>query len=202
VAFFAAALAGCTASSVKPPGVDADGAAAAAIELHDKDGDALLSEKELAACPGLLATLTVSDTSGDKQLSQEEISAKLNAAFGGRTGLTSVSCRATLDNRPLAGATIRLVPEAFLGSEVKSAEGVTDRSGTAVVGISEEELPEKLRNQKVVQPGIYRVEITHPSGRIPARYNTQTTLGYELDTSSAANLENPDEPVVFRLRSK
>ncbi len=192
-------LAGCgviTSSSVKPPAVNPSQAADAAIELCDKDANGLLTTSELATYPGLLAALSIYDTSGDKQLDREEIAARLTSMYSGNTALTSFACRVTLDNRPLGGAQVRLVPESFLGGDLKSGSGVTDGSGNVTVGIAEEELPEAVRGLKKMQLGVYRVEITHPSAKIPAKYNTQTTLGYELYWT------DPDEPIVFRLRSK
>jgi hypothetical protein len=192
-------LAGCGAigrPAVKPPSVNPSQAASAAIELCDKDANGLLSAGELAACPGLLATLDKYDTSGDKQLDEAEIAARLSEMYSRGAGLTSFDCRVTLDNRPLGGAQVRLVPEPFLGGDVKSGSGVTDRSGSVTVAIADEELPEAVRGLKKMQLGVYRVEITHPRAKIPAKYNTQTTLGHEI------HLADPEEPVVFRLRSK
>jgi hypothetical protein len=183
-------------SSVKPPSVNPNQAADKAIELYDKDSNGLLSASELAACPGLLAALANYDTSRDKQLSREEIEARLTDMYSHGTGLTPSSCRVTLDGRPLRDAHVRLVPEPFLGGDVKSAEGDTDGSGTAAIGIADSDLPEKLRGTKSMQLGIYRVEITHPTTKIPAKYNTQTTLGYELHPT------NSDDVVVFRLQSR
>jgi hypothetical protein len=193
------ALSGCSRlsqSSVKPPSVNPNIAADKAIELCDQDGNGLLSASELAACPGLLAALANYDTSGDKQLSRDEIAARLTDMYSHGTGLTPSSCRVTLDGRPLRGAHVRLVPEPFLGGDVKSAEGDTDGSGTAPIGIADSDLPEKLRGAKLMQLGVYRVEITHPTTKIPAKFNTQTTLGYELHPM------NSDDVVVFRLQSR
>jgi hypothetical protein len=192
-------LCGCgqlAQSSVRPPAVNPGEAAKKAIELYDKDRNGLLSPAELAACPGLLTALADYDTSGDKQLGREEIAARLTAMYSSGTGLTPMHCRVTLDSRPLRGARVRLIAEAFLGSDMKSAEGVTDGSGTAAIGISENDLPEKLRTMKAMQLGLYRVEVTHPTAVIPAKYNTQTTLGYELHPM------NSDDLAVFRLQSR
>ena len=193
------ALPGCGligGSSVKPPTVSPSQAADKAIELCDKDANGLLNATELAACPGLLAALAKYDTTGDKQLSREEIVERLKSMYASGTGLSSLRCQVMLDNRPLRGGHVRFVPEPFLGGDVKSAEGDADGSGSATIGIADAELPENARGLKLIQLGVYRVEITHPTAKIPARYNTQTTLGYEHHPT------NPDEVVVFRLQSK
>ena len=186
---------GCQ-SRVKPPSVDPEEAAATAIENYDTDGDGSLNEAELAACPGLLVVMDRFDTTGDRQLSQDEIEARLGEMYSGRVGLTTTSCKVTLDRRPLAGAKVRYVPEAFLGSEIKAAEGVTDQAGFTKVAIPDEQLPEDQRGIGVLQMGVYRVEITHPTRSIPAKYNTRTTLGCELHPTVN------DEPPIFHLQSK
>ena len=44
--------------------------------------------------------------------------------------------------------------------------------------------------------GIYRVEITHPTKKIPAKYNTETELGFEFHQT------NHVQPPTFNLVSK
>ena len=108
-------LAGCGVggrSSVKPPAVSPGDAADKAIDLADKNSDSLLNAGELGAFPGLLAALAQYDTSGDKQLSREEIVARLTEMYAHGTGLMPFSCRVMLDGRALRGATVRFVPEA------------------------------------------------------------------------------------------
>jgi hypothetical protein len=191
--------AGCGAigrPSIKPPAVNPSRAASEAVELYDQDASGVLNASELAACPGLLAALDKYDTSRDRQLDPDEIAARLGEMYSGGAALTSFECRVLFDNRPLAGAQVRLIPESFLGGHVKSGSGVTNRSGSVTVGIADEELPEAVRGLKKMQLGIYRVEITHPSVKIPSKYNSSTTLGHEI------HLSDPEEAVVFRLRSK
>ena len=45
--------------------------------------------------------------------------------------------------------------------------------------IAEEDLPESQKGMVGIHNGTYRVEITHPEVSIPAKYNTETTLGFE-----------------------
>ena len=42
-----------------------------------------------------------------------------------------------------------------------------------------EKAPAALKNIKLIQYGTFKVRITHPTIKIPAKYNTDTTLGYE-----------------------
>jgi hypothetical protein len=155
-----------------------------------------LTNPELQACPALLSALAKYDASGDQQLDRNEIETRLGQMYSRGAALTSFECRVLFDNRPLARAEVRLVPEAFLGGEVKAGSGITDGSGSVTVAIADEELPEEVRGLKKMQLGVYRVEVTHPSIKIPARYNSSTTLGHEIHPL------DPEEPVVFRLRSK
>jgi len=46
--------------------------------------------------------------------------------------------------------------------------------------MASEDRPADAPPRPLVQPGLYRVEITHPSITIPARYNVKTTLGLEV----------------------
>lgn len=164
-------------STVKPPDVNADEAAAAAIEAYDDDGDGLLSEAELKDLPAL--TLESADKDSDGQVSADEIAGRIRVWSEGETGLMSFYCNVTLDGRPLDGAEVKLDPEPFLGDAVKPASGIT-RSDGAILKVDPELLPADQRTLRGVQPGLYKVRITHPSVTIPARYNTATTLGQEI----------------------
>jgi hypothetical protein len=42
-------------------------------------------------------------------------------------------------------------------------------------------VPEHLHRLKLVHYGTFKVRITHPSIEIPAKYNTETELGYETE---------------------
>jgi hypothetical protein len=79
-------------------------------------------------------------------------------------------------NQPLAGATVRLIPDEIL-TNLKAAEGITDPRGYIDFRIPGSDSPG-------VQPGIYRVEVSlkDASGKehIPAKYNSQTELGLEV----------------------
>ena len=164
-------------SELKPPQVNADEAADAAIEAYDSDGDSKLSETELAKLPAL--TVKGADKDGDSQVSAEEIAARIRLWSEGETGIMSFYCMVTLDGRPLEGAEVKLDPEPFLGDAVKPASGVT-RSDGAILKIDPALLPEEDRYLRGVQPGLYKVRITHPSQKIAPRYNTATMLGQEI----------------------
>jgi hypothetical protein len=155
-------------------------ASKAAMEQYDKNGDGLLDQTELKACPALLRELRFYDQSKDQKLSADEIGAVIKDMYGQGAGMTALGCTINLDGSPLAGATVRFIPEAFLGPEIKEAKGVTNSAGAAALGISPDELPKELRRHSLMRVGIYRVEVTHPTKKIPAKYNTETELGFEF----------------------
>ncbi|MEX2137622.1 MAG: hypothetical protein WD894_00045 [Pirellulales bacterium] len=171
-------LCGCGGlSAVAPPEVNADEAAAGAIEAYDDDGDGVLSEAELKDLPAL--TMQTADKDSDGEVSADEIASRIRLWSEGETGLMTFYCNVTLDGRTLGGAEVTLDPEPFLGDAVMPASGVM-RSDGAILKIDPKLLPEDQRMIRGVQPGLYKVRITHPSAKIPARFNTETTLGQEI----------------------
>lgn len=186
---------GCR-SKVTTISVDPAVAGPAAIKLYDKNGDGLLDETELKACPALMRELGAYDKNGDKKISAEEVGEQIGSMYGHNPGLVSLSCTVTYDGAPLSGATVKFIPEPFLGEGIKTAEGITDGAGVAALGIPPEELPKELKRHSFLRVGIYRVEITHPTKKIPPKYNTNTELGYEFHKLD--HITNPN----YNLTSK
>jgi hypothetical protein len=176
--------------------VDPQQSSKAAIEQHDKNGDGLLDETELKDCPGLLNALRSFDDSKDKKLSPEEIAEEVDYMYQRNSGLTAITCSVALDGSPLSGATVKFIPEKFLGDEIKTAQGITNSAGIASMSIPTEELPKELRRTSALRVGIYRVEITHPSKKIPEKYNTNTELGFDFHAGDHV------QPPVFQLTSR
>lgn len=187
-------IAGC--GGVRSYMVDPVVASKAAMEQYDKNGDGLLDQTELKACPALLRELRAYDESKDKKLSADEIGAQIKEMYERGFGMTSLSCSVILDGAPLSGATVKFIPETFLGPEIKEATGVTNATGSTALGVAPAELPKELRRHSLMRVGIYRVEITHPSKKIPPKYNTETELGFEFHQT------NHIQPPVFNLVSK
>ena len=165
--------------ALSPPGINPSYAADEAIALYDQDGSDDLSEEELRACPGMLVALETYDTNGDGKISREEIEARLQKFVESKVALTQLVAVVRLGKRPLSGATVRFVPEAFLGDSIKPATGVTGKSGGAMMDVADSDLPSNQAGLVGIQFGTYRVEITHPEESIPSRYNTNTELGYD-----------------------
>ncbi|MCA9269005.1 MAG: hypothetical protein KDA41_11070, partial [Planctomycetales bacterium] len=82
------------------------------------------------------------------------------------------------------------VPEPFLANVIEPATGTTNASGMSAPAIDPSKLPSDMAGVKGVRAGFYRVEITHPTKKLPAKYNTETTLGLEVSNESlgAVNL--------------
>ena len=171
---------GCsrTPSPIRPPAIDASAAGKLAIEQYDKDGDGLIKGPELNKAPALKAAIENLDTNRDGAVSADEITARVKAWQKSNVGKTSLSCTVTYRGGPLQGATVKFVPEKFLGDEIQTATGETDQSGVAVLSVPLD--PDRPDDVSGVHYGLYRVEITKQGTNIPAKYNTQTILGQEV----------------------
>jgi hypothetical protein len=158
---------------------------------YDTNRDGYLDPKELERCPGLNSCWKSLDTDGDGRLSASEIEDRLVTYRDSRIGIIAVICKVELDGGPLSGATVTMKPESFLGDSIKPATGTTDNDGRAQMQIQGMDVPG-------CQCGFYRVEISKSDGNreiIPARYNSQTTLGLEVGPSVRGSS-------VFRLSSQ
>jgi hypothetical protein len=193
------AVAGCTGrpGAISPPSVDAADAAEQAIEQFDRSGDGSLSKEEWSASPELASAAERYDADRDGSLDVEDIATGLEAWQQTGIGARSVPFAVRVNGRPFAGATIRLLPAAFLGEAVKPATGETGPTGGGYLRMAPEDLPENAPNIPLVQPGLYRVEITHPSTTIPPKYNTSTTLGIEISSGSPG-----PEGITWHLNTK
>ena len=173
-------IVGCP-STVALPSVDPVAAADAAFAQLDKNGDGQLDEEELKGAPSLAVERGEYDLSGDKQISKEELSDRLTKMYGRNIAFGKADCTVTLDGKPLSGATVQYVAEPFLGDgTIQTATGTTDSNGYTKLSVSDDIIPTEMKGQPLVQPGLYVVKITHASESIPAKYNTESELGFEL----------------------
>jgi len=175
-------LLGCSGGPerFKAPSVNAESAAAQAMELYDANHDDALNEEELAKVPAMLAKIKNYDVNANHSIEQDEIERRL-ARMLNRTGGTPLTATVYYKGSKLAGAMVKLEPEPYLGSEVQAATGLTNGAGVAELSIPPEYMPEHLRRLKMVHYGVFKVRITHPKIPIPTRYNTATELGYETE---------------------
>jgi hypothetical protein len=175
----AAALAGCSSNptalrEAPAPKYDPDGVARAALAEFDKDGNGSLDPREVAACPALQAAFAEIDTNRDKRLSADELRARVEGYAATPTGSVAVGCTVRLDGQPLTGANVTFVPEACMGGAVKEAAGTTDEAGRCDVY--------RIDGQtfRGLAAGLYKIRVSKDGTAIPARFNTQTTLGREV----------------------
>jgi hypothetical protein len=187
--------------SVEFPDFDPSGSAAAAMQQYDTDGDGYVAGAELKQAPSLNATLKGLDTDNDGRVSASEIEARIQAWVDMKTGLVSFPAEFVMDGRPLVGATVTFDPEEFLGGVVSLAEGTV-----AITGLVKPRVPKELRprpdSPPGVQAGFYKVRVSRVvKGKetIPAKYNTETTLGQEVSKDNWA-IEN--KQVRFTLTNK
>lgn len=190
---------GCSSrpSRVHPPGINASAAGTAAVAKYDTNKDGAIAGDELAKAPALKAAIEKIDANSDGKITADEITARIKQWQESKLGLTSLSCQVRMDGKPLADATVTLIPEEFLGPEVQKATGKTDAGGVVVLSV--ERPPEP--GLSGVAPGLYRVEISKKDGAtetVPAKYNTETTLGQEV----ALDAKGMQEGIVYELTSK
>jgi hypothetical protein len=179
--------AGCSRGlpRVRPPSINASSAGAKAMEMYDADKDGKLSGAELDKCPALKAALAQIDTSGEGTITAAQITARIKQWQAAKIGRTQLECVVLRNGKPLAGAEVKFVPEEFLGDDIKTASGKTNKSGRARLSVA----TTSRADPPGVALGLYRVEITKPGDNIPAKYNTETTLGQEVALDSP-NIQN------------
>jgi hypothetical protein len=170
-------------------------AAAKAMELLDATKDGKISGEELDKAPGLKAALKVMGTDKDTGVTADQIATRVKKWRDSRIGRTSLSCLVTHNGQPLAGATVKFVPEKFLSEALtETATGVTNQTGMAMLSVPTERGPDAM--PPGLPPGMYRVEITKDGENIPAKYNTNTELGQEV------SLDNIDMQMGIKFTLK
>ncbi|QDU31298.1 hypothetical protein ETAA8_64510 [Anatilimnocola aggregata] len=182
---------GCSSTPprVAAPGLHPAKIAAAAMEEYDANKDGALAGEELTSAAAINSALSFYDTSGDGKVDSAEIQNRIQSIAVTKVGLMPFYCRASLNGQPLAGATVTLRPEPFLQDSLLVASGMTDDKGRSQPAIADDLLPAADRGLQAVQPGLYRVEITHPTISLPVRYNTNTTLGREISGDSLVGVD-------------
>jgi len=151
-------------------------AASKAMELYDTNKDCFLDAKELEKVPGLNAAMKQVDTNHDGKVSEQEIAERIKSWADSQIGRLQIVCRVTHNGKPLAGAKVVFAPEKFLGGTLQPGSGTTSAAGSAMISCPYAADP----TVQGLSPGFYRVEITKDGEKIPATYNTETTLGREI----------------------
>jgi hypothetical protein len=162
------------------------------VDQCDADQNGVVSREESKALPALAAAFVHYDKDGDGGVTTDEIAARLQAMLDSRVGRMPCMCKIDLDGKPLSGAIVDFLPEACFDGALQPGRGTTNDKGIAKPVTLD--APPGLPG---VQFGLYRVSVTHPRIDLPSRYNTETTLGFELSP-----LERESDTAEFHLRSK
>lgn len=187
-----ALLAGCShrPARVPAPRIDPGAIVEAVFAKADADGDGSLRAAEQQAVPAIAAGVSRLDADGDGTVAREELQTWLESVRDSRVAITPLEIVAHHRGRPVAGASVRLVPESFMGTAVKAAEGTTDAEGVAAMTIPD-------AKYAGVNCGLYRVKITgtgNDGKPLPERFNAATSLGMAVGAGIPET-----ESVVFRL---
>jgi hypothetical protein len=179
-------------SRITPPSINADGAAARAIELFDANHDGLIGGKELDSCPSLKASMATLDSNQDGSVAESEIADRIRSWQASRAGLSSILCYVTMDGQPLADAEVTFQPAEFLVDVIEPAVGKSN-----IYGVASPSIPKEKRPSPDMPPGLrlgfYNVivsKLENGKETIPARYNTATTLGQQVANDDPAILKH------------
>jgi len=169
---------------VKPPKFDPAAASAQALADYDANKDGSLDKKELEKVPGILRQLEIWDTDKDGKVSGNEISARVSKYVSDGTGMLGFMCQINLDGKPLEGADVIFIPEPFLGPVLKPATAKSGLGGTVAPSIAKSDLPTGQTDLVGLRNGVYKVEVTHSTLKIPEKFNGKTILGVEVSSDS------------------
>lgn len=165
-------LAGCggQAKRVYAPSMNASAVAKAAIAEFGSDGK--INAEQLKKVPSLAV---LADNEGN--VTEAAIKDRIEAWQKTRLGRVMWSCGVLHNGKPLGNAKVKFVPEKFLGTGFPGAEGTTGPEGSTSIRIPNLDPPG-------LALGFYRVEITKEGESIPAKFNTETTLGQAIESGS------------------
>jgi hypothetical protein len=172
LALLATAFSGCDGrpARISPPKVKPAVAAAAAMSLYDVNQDGAISGDELDKCPSLRTIAK------DGKVTADMIASYFDRWQKAMVGRVNVSVIIQHNGRPLPKASVKLVPEKFMGAGITLGTGMTNEFGGAGVSVptADPSVPTGMT------PGFYRLEVAKDGESIPAKYNTETTLGLAI----------------------
>jgi len=169
---------------IPPVNVNVDAVLSELMSEFDTDRNGSLSRGELAAMPPLADCLSHCRRDSKDEISVEELAATLRRIFDPRTAVVSASCLVRCNGQPLSGANVKFVPLPVFKNKLSVGTGITDSDGYATIAAAPEDLPNAAPKIALITPGLYLVEVTHPSKQIPEKYNRQTVLGREVSTDT------------------
>jgi len=151
---------------ISPPKVNPATAAAEAMTMYDADKDGKIAGDEFTSCSSLKAIAKNGEATADL------IAAQVTTWQQSRVGRVTASVVISHNGRPLPGASVKLIPEKFMGSDIPSYTATTNARGGTLISAPTKDPGEP----QGISPGFYRLEITKDGENIPAKYNTETTL--------------------------
>jgi hypothetical protein len=155
-----------------------------AMAQLDSNQDGQLDKDELKQqSPGLYKSRKLVDANRDGSLGKDELQRRLQTYIDEQLAIVPQPISIRSGGRPLAGATVELVPEEFMAEIVEPATGETDGEGIAYPSI---ELDEEITKwgSGGFRSGVYRVKVSKKNAAgeetIPKKYNVETILGIEV----------------------
>ena len=106
-------------AALRPPTVSSSAAAKEAIAEYDRNGDGDLSKDEWTSSAELSAVAARYDANNNGVIDAGEIRAGVEEWQQNAVGPRQVPFTVSLDDRPLTGAMVRLMPAKFFGSRVE-----------------------------------------------------------------------------------
>jgi hypothetical protein len=184
------AAAGCSGSSATlppAPSYSPEAMADAALQQFDTNHNGTIEGAELDACPALKGALADIDKNKDKALSRDELVERFTAYKNRGANAIGVGCVVKLNGQMLSGASVKFVPEECMKGSIRGGTGTSDASGNVKLVLDGGDYMPGL------QCGLYKIVVSKsgPGGEeLPAKYNTQTTLGREVCTAGRGGGNN------------
>jgi hypothetical protein len=153
-----------------------DEAVAATLAEFDKNDDGKITTEEIDVTSGLAAGVVRIDANKDGALTGEELKARFET-LEQTSDLLAISPTVSGPNGPLAGATLTMTPEKFMGEGLQSYSGTTADGGSCQLEGAELHLPGLPR-------GYYRAHVVH------SQLGIDKVVGCEIaDDASGSRLE-------------
>jgi hypothetical protein len=154
-----------------------------ALYQYDDNSDSKISGPELDKAASLKSNLAKIDLDNDGAVTADEIADRIR--YWQKTKLirsrTPIHCTVYHNKQFLADAEVKLVPEKFLGDNVKIAKGKTNANGIVLLVMEDA----KPNDPPGVGPGFYRVEITKKADEATAKRNREVAIRNHQDPSNA-----------------
>jgi predicted small lipoprotein YifL len=172
-------------AAIPPVDVNIDHVVQQLLVDYDADQNGGLSASELASQPAIADCLSQCRRDSGQEITRDQLTKRLNSIFNRQSALVSATCVVRRNGQPLTSAEVKFIPLPVLQDVLPTGTGVTDSFGAAMISPAPGELPDEAPNVPgLMPPGLYLVEVTHPTAKIPEKYNKQTVLGKEVSSET------------------